>query len=553
MIYGTARNAGRGIAVRRASAAASVVCILLVAGCSTGSEAEVTNTANQTDPDGFASKPEVEAPQALSDQMIVPPNPVLPALSLAPQVVPPGGGIAAGPQVSLIPNGGVGALAGSGTPAAPKVPGVPDGSLTNAFVAKITGPGSTGETDTRFGVAGTGAAVMWDNGNGQILTAFGDTFGSPRRTGQSSDTAPVVSADGINVPILPAGLPFPALPFLNLATGTNASAGNAGDTGNEGATGFDWRANALGVSTTRDLSTGMSFDSFVTDEPGHASQVLTSRKAPGSEITTLPTSGVSVGARQYMSYSSVRDWGELGGSWTSNYSGIAFSDDNGATWTKDRGAVWVNSDSGTNFQTPALAREGGYVYMYGTPNGRVGGVYVARVPEDRVLDKGAWEYWVGSGWSNDASRGPAPMITGGVGEVSVQYNSDLQRWVMIYTDVVYNGIVMRQSTSPTGPWTEPTVLISADDYPYIYRASIHPWSSGNDLYFSVSQWSTYNVYLMHSTIGAEAPALPRPASPLIPLPGGGSVPSVPLPDIPQLRVPFLPPPASNQAPVGPDE
>ncbi|SUB55038.1 Uncharacterised protein [Nocardia brasiliensis] len=29
---------------------------------------------------------------------------------------------------------------------------------------------------------------------------------------------------------------------------------------------------------------------------------------------------------------------------------------------------------------------------------------------------------------------------------------------------------------------------------------IHPWSTATDLYFTLSAWDTYNVYLMHAEL-----------------------------------------------------
>jgi hypothetical protein len=52
----------------------------------------------------------------------------------------------------------------------------------------------------------------------------------------------------------------------------------------------------------------------------------------------------------------------------------------------------------------ALARSAGYVYMVGTPNGRFGNAYLARVPEQQVLDKKAWRYWDGRSWSGAYHR-----------------------------------------------------------------------------------------------------------------------------------------------------
>lgn len=544
----------------------SVAGVVLLAGCSSSSS---------NDEASFDKVNDLEVPDVQAASMIVPPAPPLPGLPAEP---PAPADPSAPPPAVTGPGGSAPVPAPS--PGGVTPPGVSDpGQLypspedagtrpgrgqpltthgvTNGFVAKLTGADSYSHTDQQWGVAGAGNAVMWDNGNGQVLTMFGDTFGSPRPSGEQSDQPPMVSGAGINVPILPKELGFPALPFVNLTQGGGQGSGYAGDTGTEGPTGFDWRSNTLAYSTTDDLRTGMAYDSFATDDPGHAAEMIGARKQPGVEVTTLPTSGLSIGDRQYVSYSSVQQWGPAPGSWTSNYSGLAYSDDNGHTWTKAPGAFWTNTGAAKDFQMPALAKRDGYIYMFGTENGRVGGVYVARVPEQSVLDKGAYEYWTSGGWSPDANAGPQPVTSGGVGEVSVRYSEDLGRWLMLATDVFNNGITLRQAVSPTGPWTEPKVVASAEDYPSIYGASIHPGSSGNDLYFTMSQWSSYNVYLMHATVGAQPVPGPSPQVPEIPLPGGARIPAGPAPDLglPTLELPdSLRPPVDNPAaPNGPGD
>lgn len=43
------------------------------------------------------------------------------------------------------------------------------------MVARLTGPGSINDTPGRYNIYGTDLGTMWDNGNGEILAAFGDT------------------------------------------------------------------------------------------------------------------------------------------------------------------------------------------------------------------------------------------------------------------------------------------------------------------------------------------------------------------------------------------
>ena len=105
-------------------------------------------------------------------------------------------------------------------------------------------------------------------------------------------------------------------------------------------------------------------------------------------VTLIPTAGISVptpgtefGATQYLSFMSVTQWGAPG-HWTTNYSAIAYSDDNGENWKVAPTSVRYNQPwtGNQNFQQAAFVRPGdGYVYSYGTPNGRQGAAYVSRV------------------------------------------------------------------------------------------------------------------------------------------------------------------------------
>jgi hypothetical protein len=61
--------------------------------------------------------------------------------------------------------------------------------------------------------------------------------------------------------------------------------------------------------------------------------------------------------------------------------------------------------------------------------------------------------------------------------------------------------VVRESNAPQGVWSpsSPLVPVSAE-YPELYGGFIHPWSTSSDLYFTISTWSDYNVYLMHARL-----------------------------------------------------
>ncbi|GAA1405150.1 hypothetical protein GCM10009662_34870 [Catellatospora coxensis] len=350
---------------------------------------------------------------------------------------------------------GVAAPAAGSAPAAPAAPAAAPlaAAGTAQRIAKLTGPGSMNATDTKWQLKATDLGIMWDNGAGQILTAFGDTFG-------------------------------------------NGWTGPGGGVGN-GAT-IDWRCNTLVRSTDRELADGMTFDNAVLDRAGHAGTLLPCKQINFDEMTVIPTAGVSVGNRQYLHYMSVRNWGEPG-RWYTNHSGIAYSDNNGQTWVKHPTARWNNTPAWDNrFQMGAFLRERGFVYLVGTPNGRFGSAYLARVPEAQVLDPAAWRYWNGSTWVTD-QWASAVIAPGPVSEVSVQYSRYLGKYVMAYLNESRAAIVLRTAPSITGPWGPEEVIATGAAYPGLYGAFLHPWSAASNspwLYFTMSQWDPYNVYLM---------------------------------------------------------
>jgi hypothetical protein len=258
--------------------------------------------------------------------------------------------------------------------------------------------------------------------------------------------------------------------------------------------------------------------------------------APGS-VTLIPTAGVSVqvpvsadapfGTIQYVSFMSVSKWGSAG-KWTTNYSAIAYSTDNGENFTVAPQSVRYNSFFGgnKNFQQSAFVTgDDGYIYMYGTPNGRQGAAYLARVAPEDILNTSKYEYYKAAksgffgttpaGWTGSASAASAIIGKSGgllgmtqpgytVSEMSVQYNAYLGKYIVLYGDQ-FNNIVMRTADSPEGTWSAPTVLM-AQQPGGIYAPMLHPWSPSTlssdspDLYWNLSLWSDYDIMLMHTDL-----------------------------------------------------
>lgn len=335
--------------------------------------------------------------------------------------------------------------------APPAVPGLESVRV----VEQITGPGSTNRTDMRWSVDGTDLGLIWETKPGEVAVVFGDTFGK----------------------------------------GWEPIGGGTGDQ--------DWRSNVLAYSTDRDLSDGLTLDTFVQDSRCHAAEILDSRKINNFEITTIPTSGFTLGDRQYLTYMSVARWSRIPGMWYTNLGGIAWSDDNGSTWTKSQWAQWHNLFGLGRFQVSTMVPHGDHVYMFGTPNGRMGMIGLARVPQDQILNKTAYQYWVNGTW--EPANGPGelfatPLVSGTASELAIRFDQDSGLWQMIYLDVTRNQMVLRTAAEPQGTWTEPVPLLSTDDYPTAYGGFIHPWSTGKDIYFTMSTWNAYNVFLMRATL-----------------------------------------------------
>ncbi|BBZ30453.1 hypothetical protein MMAD_47480 [Mycolicibacterium madagascariense] len=380
-------------------------------------------------------------------------------------------------------------------------------SPSTQFVQWLTGNYQTGNplianTLSRFGIDGTDVGVTWDNGmvddpstpydEHQVLMAFGDTFSGPNMTG-------------------------------------------------------NWRFNVLLRSADTDLSDGETipngewfngnmFGGTPLSSPTTARQIIHPDGLPAG-ITLIPTAGVSIptpgtqfGVTQYLNFMSVTNWGAPG-TWTTNYSAIAYSTDNGENWTVAPSSVRYNDPFSGNakFQQGAFVRPGdGYVYSYGTPNGRQGAAYVSRVAEKDILDTTKYEYynkgsaggWFGigavkAGWYKNQpakasamfgqSSGACGVATPGtqVSEMSVQYNKLLNKYVVLYGDQ-FNNIVMRTSDTPQGTWSAAKVLM-AQQSGGIYAPMMHPWSpstmgTGTDLYWNLSLYSEYNVMLMKTDL-----------------------------------------------------
>lgn len=315
-------------------------------------------------------------------------------------------------------------------------------------IARVTGATLEGETipnpnqtHTNYGLTATDLGVIWnattDPNKKKVMIAFGDSYD-----------------DGWG------------------------GFGGGGDP--EG-----WRGNVLAISEDTNLSDGLTFSSMITEEnnDSYAKEIIYSEHdtSGNGDWTAIPTAGVSVGTRHFIHYMQIKNWGE-NGRWNTNFSEIAYSDDEGQNWTKS-GVKW---DATSKFAQAAYLKKDGYVYMFGTPAGRFDNAYLARVAEKDILVKERYEYWNGSGWTEGDESAAAAVVDAPVSELSVVYNSYYDKYIMMYLNENRYAMVIRSSSSLTEGWSAETEVATGAEFPGLYGGYIHPWTNdGKDLYFLV--------------------------------------------------------------------
>ncbi|AZG46476.1 DUF4185 domain-containing protein [Gordonia insulae] len=329
----------------------------------------------------------------------------------------------------------------------------------------VTGPRSPNRTDRRFSITSTDVGVPWDNGSGQVLMAFGDTWGKCAGQMVWRHNTMLRSNGAAN---LDKGITFP-----NAIPGSIRS----------------------GASVTP-------------QHPTFAQPMLNAIAVRNTEVGKIPTGGISINGVQFMSYMSIHKWAGPG-RWVTNYSAIAVSRDNGQTWATDNSTIRANleltvpgvsqiAQGHGRFQMGAFLRSGGYIYQYGTPNGRFGAAFISRVRPAGILNLNSYEYYRGGGAWSPRPVDAAPIVRQPVSEMSVAYNNYLGKYVMLTENA--GSIMLRTSPTPVGPWSGAKVIVPAAQTQGLYAPYIHPRSTGQNLYFVASRWDDYNVMLIKTDL-----------------------------------------------------
>lgn len=326
--------------------------------------------------------------------------------------------------------------AGPGRP--PELPPLWEHFESLTVAQQLTGPGSPNRTFQRWNVGGTDLGHTFFH-KGDLYMVFGDTYGRARS---------------------------------------------------------DWRSNTMAkISEIDSPAAGLEIESFVGASEGRADELLTSRKVYWVERTVIPTNGISLGERMVLHYMSVRRW-VAPSRWRINHAGMAYSDDDGVTWERT-GPMWGESSNFAQVAFAHLDDDPEHVYLFGIPSGRFGAVELARVPEAEILDVRAYRYWSGSDWVAGEVNA-VPVVPAPVGELSVAWNEYLELWLMMYLNPRHNAIVVRTAPELTGPWSDERLITTGRDHPQLYAPFIIPFeSNASEVFFTMSRWDAYNVFLMH--------------------------------------------------------
>lgn len=139
-----------------------------------------------------------------------------------------------------------------------------------------------------------------------------------------------------------------------------------------------------------------------------------------------------------------------------------------------------------------LVEEGGWTYVFGGDDGQAASrpashAYVARVPEGRLAEPGAWRYWNGSAWAGAAARPSAVLGDGqrkGVGSAFsvVRVRGTYVLFTMAAGTEGLTTVTSYWACSPAGPWHGPTKDFSPALPPggqvAAYNPQTHPELSG---------------------------------------------------------------------------
>ena len=311
-----------------------------------------------------------------------------------------------------------------------------------------TGQPTVSQTETNYGLIGNdlGSSFMH---NGKLWFLFGDTVPTATFNGK-----PNLESDP------------PRKPFDN---------------------------DAIGFTSGANIEQCLKLD-FVRDSIG-AYQNPVVLNAQGQPAITLrsfevPVAGIDVAGRMFAIFATDdnQETAAPGNPGFSTRSVLAVSDDDGNTYhyLYDFSAPQCSLCNGAKFINAAIVSgTDGYLYFWGSQGGtgyRNSSVFLARKLASSMAQPGGMQYFTGlakdgvtPNWSaaeSDAVQlfqdadGTPPVPKNCTGELGVEYNQFVQRWVMLYNCLDKkaanpSGIYMRFAQQPWGSWGAPQTIFNS--------------------------------------------------------------------------------------------
>lgn len=252
--------------------------------------------------------------------------------------------------------------------------------------------------------------------------------------------------------------------------------------------------NVIGYTTDKSPEEGLKLD-FVTDDIGVYQGIM----IPGVSTTgafEVPTGGMVINDQFYIwittDHSETVTMGRsvLATASRDNVKKAAFSKVYDLSTTK---FINVSPVRVKNSEWDLLPQhEGDGLLLFASGKYRESQVYLAYMPLSEIKSKNAIRYFAGMKegkplW-NKKEKDAQPIFwqsNPGVGELSVTYNSFINKWILLYNHGDPRGINLRTSDAPWGQWSEPLVIF-------------HPWDDNGYCHFIHTDWRFENCDNVHN-------------------------------------------------------
>ena len=179
-----------------------------------------------------------------------------------------------------------------------------------------------------------------------------------------------------------------------------------------------------------------------------------------------PTGGVHLNGNSYLFFARIVITGK--DQWGFDQDAVGLARAIGDSWEFER-IISPNTDSPLPI-TPqsVIAKPDGTVCLYyleeiGQQNS---GVFIAKVPSDKIAEPKAYRYWCGPQVGFTDSKTEAKAMAEDVwGQVSVAWNEYLGEFVMLHVGGVLSdprSVYLRTAKAPWGPWSGKTLVMKLD-------------------------------------------------------------------------------------------